>query len=75
MRRAADTAARIASRGDKGPPIDVMHYESADYYRPEASTVAVAAADKVELIRRADRAARARTIRASPALTSTSSTS
>ncbi|MEK7693548.1 MAG: metallopeptidase TldD-related protein [Chloroflexota bacterium] len=59
MRRAADTAARIASRGDKGPPIDVMHYESADYYRPEASTVAVAAADKVELIRRADRAARA----------------
>src|SRR3990172_4454036 len=36
--RAADTAARIASRGDKAPPVDVMHYESADYYRPEAST-------------------------------------
>jgi len=59
MRRAADTAARIASRGDVAAPVDVMHYESADYYRPEASTIGVAPADKVELIRRADRAARA----------------
>lgn len=58
MRRAADTAARIATRGDKAPPVDVIHFESADYYRPEASTVDVAAADKVDLIRRADRAAR-----------------
>lgn len=59
MRRAADTAARIASRGDAAPPVDVVHYESADYYAPSASTVGVAPADKVELIRRADDAARA----------------
>ena len=58
MRRAADTAARIASRGDKAPPVDVIHYESANYYQPEASTVSVAPADKVDLIRRADTAAR-----------------
>ena len=31
MRRAADTAARIASRGDRAEPVDVMHYESADH--------------------------------------------
>ncbi|HYM15548.1 MAG TPA: metallopeptidase TldD-related protein [Dehalococcoidia bacterium] len=59
MRRAADTAARIASRGDVTAPVDVVHYESADYYAPGASTVGVAPADKVELIRRADAAARA----------------
>src|SRR5438552_5814057 len=59
MRRAADTAARIASRGDRARPVDVLHFESAAYYQPEASTVAVAAADKVDLIRRADVAARA----------------
>ncbi len=58
MRRAADTAARIASRGDTAPPVDVMHFESANYYAPEASTVDVAPADKVDLIRRADVAAR-----------------
>ena len=59
MRRAADTAARIASRGDTAPPVDVMHFESADYYQPGASTVDVPAAEKVDLVRRADRAARA----------------
>lgn len=59
MRRAADTAARIASRGDSAPPVDVMHFESANYYAPEASTIGVAPADKVALIRRADDAARA----------------
>ena len=58
MRRAADTAARIASRGDKAPPVDVVHYESANYYEPSASTVGVAPIEKVELIRRADVAAR-----------------
>ncbi|HEX6136683.1 MAG TPA: metallopeptidase TldD-related protein [Casimicrobiaceae bacterium] len=58
MRRAADTAARIASRGDTAPPVDVVHYESADYYAPSASTTGVAPAEKVELIRRADAAAR-----------------
>src|SRR5207249_7827598 len=59
MRRAADTAARIASRGDRAEPVDVMHYESADHFRPDAGTVDVAPADKVNLIRRADDAARA----------------
>jgi TldD protein len=59
MRRAADTAARIASRGYSAPPIDAMHFESANYYAPEASTIGVAPADKVALIRRADDAARA----------------
>ncbi|MHB8684670.1 MAG: TldD/PmbA family protein [Dehalococcoidia bacterium] len=58
MRRAAGTAARIASRADKAPPIDVVHYESANYYEPSASTIGVAPAEKVELIRRADAAAR-----------------
>lgn len=58
MRRAADTAARIASRGAAAPPVDVMHFESANYYAPEASTLGVAPADKVGLIRRADAAAR-----------------
>ncbi len=41
MRRAADTAARIASRGDETAPVDVVHYESASYYEPSASTVGV----------------------------------
>ncbi len=59
MRRAADTAARIASRGDKAPPVDVVHFESANFYQPEASTIGVAPAGKVDLIRRADAAARA----------------
>ncbi len=58
MRRAADTAARIASRGERAEPVDVMHYESADHFEPAASTVGVAPADKVDLIRRADAAAR-----------------
>jgi TldD protein len=59
MRRAADTAARIASRGDKAEPVDVMHYESASFYTPDAGTLSVPAAEKVDLIRRADDAARA----------------
>jgi TldD protein len=58
MRRAADTAARIAARNDRVEPVDVMHFESANYYEPGASTVGVAPADKVDLIRRADTAAR-----------------
>jgi TldD protein len=59
MRRAADTAARIASRGDKAQPVDVMHFESANYYQPDAGTIDVAPGEKVDLIRRADVAARA----------------
>jgi TldD protein len=59
MRRAADTAARIASRGDRVAPVDVLHFESANYYEPAASTIDVAPAEKVDLIRRADTAGRA----------------
>ena len=58
MTRAADTAAKIASRGNKAPPIDVVHYDTAHYYSPDASTLEVAAHDKVDLMRRADEAAR-----------------
>jgi len=58
MLRAADTAARIASRGDRAGPVDVVHFESANYYEPAASTVGVAPAEKVALVRRADVAAR-----------------
>ena len=59
MRRAAETAARIAARGDKTPPQDAVHYDTPQYYTPEGSTVDVPAQEKVDLIRRADEAARA----------------
>jgi TldD protein len=58
MLRAADTAAKIASRGGKAPPIDVVSYETAHYYSPAASTLEVPARDKVDILRRADAAAR-----------------
>jgi TldD protein len=58
MTRAAETAAKIASRGGKAPPIDVVHYDTAHYYSPAASTLEVPAHDKVDLMRRADVAAR-----------------
>ena len=59
MRRAAETAARIASRGDKVHPTEAVHYETPQYYAPEGSTVSVPPQEKVDLIRRADNAARA----------------
>jgi TldD protein len=59
MRRAAATAARIASRGERLKPADTVHYETASHYSPSASTVEIAPADKVALLRRADDAARA----------------
>ncbi|HEY7268544.1 MAG TPA: metallopeptidase TldD-related protein, partial [Dehalococcoidia bacterium] len=59
MRRAAETAAKIASRGERLKPADSVHYETASHYSPSASTVGVAPADKVALLRRADDAARA----------------
>ncbi len=58
MRRAAETAAKIASGGGKPPAVDVVHFETPAYYTPEGSTVDAPAEDKVELMRRADRAAR-----------------
>jgi TldD protein len=59
MLRAAETAAKIASRGDKTPPVDVASYETANHYSAAASTLDVPAQDKVQLLRRADEAARA----------------
>ena len=59
MRRAAETAAKIASRNERVEPVDAVHYETPNHYTPEGSTIDVPAADKVELIRRADQAARA----------------
>jgi TldD protein len=58
MTRAAETAAKIASRGGKAPPIDIVQYDTAHFYSPEANTMDVPPQDKVELLRRADLAAR-----------------
>lgn len=58
MRRAADTAAHIASGGGNKPPVDIVHYETAHLYVPDASTVDAAPQEKVDLMRRADVAAR-----------------
>ncbi|HLF79574.1 MAG TPA: metallopeptidase TldD-related protein [Dehalococcoidia bacterium] len=58
MTRAAETAAKIAARGDKAPPVDIVSYETAHYYAPGANTLTVPADDKVQLMRRADAAAR-----------------
>ncbi|MPZ50084.1 MAG: metalloprotease TldD [Dehalococcoidia bacterium] len=59
MLRAAETAAKIASQGGKAPPIDVLHFETANHYSRAASTLEVPAQEKVQLMRRADDAARA----------------
>ena len=59
MMRAAATAAQIAARGDTVAPVNVVHYETAQHYSPAASTLDVPAAAKVDLLRRADAAARA----------------
>src|SRR5688572_5361628 len=58
MLRAAETAAKIAARGGEAPPVDVVHYETAQHYSPSASTIELPAQDKVQLMRRADEAAR-----------------
>ena len=58
MRRAAETAAKIAARGDRAPPVDIVHYETPQYYTPAGSTADVPAQEKVALMRRADEAAR-----------------
>ena len=59
LRKAADTAAKIAARDEKTPPVDVVHYETPQYYSPDGNTIDVPAQDKVDLMVRADRAARA----------------
>jgi TldD protein len=58
MTRAAETAAKIASRGEMAPPIDVVHYDTSHFYSQAANTMDVPAQDKVDLLRRADLAAR-----------------
>src|SRR3990172_960125 len=58
MRRAAETAAKIASRDEKAQPIDVVHYDIPQYYSPAGSTVDVPPQEKVDIMRRADAAAR-----------------
>jgi TldD protein len=58
MLRAAETAAKIAARGDRVRPVDAVHYETAHHYAPSASTVDLPALDKVAVLRRADAAAR-----------------
>jgi len=58
MLRAADTAAKIASSGARTPPVDIMHYDTANYYSPAASSIEVPSAEKVSVMRRADAAAR-----------------
>jgi len=58
MTRAADTAGKIAARGDKAPPVDVVSFETANYYSMAANTLDVPSNDKVNLMRRADSAAR-----------------
>ncbi len=58
MRHAADTAAKIAASGKGVPPVDVVRYETPQYYSIAGSTVDVPARDKVDLMRRADQAAR-----------------
>ena len=58
MRRAAETAAKIAARNEMVPVVDAQHYETPQHYTPEGSTVDVPAEEKVRLMRQADAAAR-----------------
>ena len=58
LRKAADTAAKIAARDEKTPPVDVVHFETPQYYSPEGSTIDVPPKSKVDLMVRADQAAR-----------------
>jgi TldD protein len=59
MRQAADTAARIARRGDRSGPVRVRPTGVADLYPVKAPAWGTPAADKLAIIRRADVAARA----------------
>src|SRR3954452_23141902 len=59
MRRAAETAGKIAARGEKLHAEEAVHYDTAHHYGPEASSIDVPATEKVDLLRRADAAARA----------------
>jgi TldD protein len=58
MQRAASTAARISTAGERNPPVAVHHSETPSYYPVLNPATEVAAAEKLALIRRADAAAR-----------------
>jgi TldD protein len=58
MTRTAETAAKIAARGAKAAPVDIVHYDTAHHYSPGASTIEVPVDGKLDLLRRADAAAR-----------------
>ncbi len=59
MRHAANTAAQIAKGGKPGEPVDATILNAADYYPIATPSIDVKALEKLELIRRVDRAARA----------------
>jgi TldD protein len=59
MREAARTAGQIASSGASPGPLAVQQISLPDFYPVRASSLETAGADKVELLRQADRAARA----------------
>ncbi len=59
MLHAAETAAKIASSGGKAPPMDIIHYDSANFYSVAASSIDLPSSEKVQLLRRADEAGRA----------------
>ena len=59
MRQAARTAARIAQEARAAPSVDVTPVGVPNHYPVERPSVAVRAAEKVALLRRADAAARA----------------
>jgi TldD protein len=59
MRRAADTAAQISTRNRTIDPVDMTIERPPQFYPVLQESVEAAAADKLAVIRRADRAARA----------------
>ena len=65
MAHVARTAAQIASAGKSPPPVEVKTIAVPDFYPIGVPTLAVIAPEKLELLRRGDRAARA----ASPKIT------
>ncbi len=59
MRHVARTAAQIAAAGKSPPPTEVKALSVPDFYPVGVPTMEVLPAEKLELLRRADRAARA----------------
>ncbi len=59
MQRAARTAAQIAAAGASPPPVEVRAIQIPDFYPVATPTLEVVPTEKLELLRRGDRAARA----------------